>query len=238
MSWKHGWSQWISLSDMMTWLMLVFLLISVLVISEIQKKEKEKNRILIEYNNTKEDLFKELKKAYIEKEKEWEMTIEDDLSIKFTNPDVLFEPNVSTLTQGFKNILNEFIPLYISIVNDEKYKDSIIEVRIEWHAGKCTDMEYMQCLELSQDRSNAVLLYIFNHPNYVWISEENKRKLKFWLTSNWMSNWRNLDEHGEYIYYSKEDLSAEKSRRVEFRIITNSEALIEQIMKKNNLLTK
>jgi hypothetical protein len=73
--------------------MLVFLLISILVISEIQEKEENKNKILIEYSNVKDEIYKDLKKAFEEKEKEWEMTISNDLSIKFTNPDVLFADN-------------------------------------------------------------------------------------------------------------------------------------------------
>jgi hypothetical protein len=78
--------------------MLVFLLISILVISEIQHKEENNNRILIEYSNVKEEIYKDLKKAFKEKEKKWEMTINDDLTIKFTNPDVLFEPNNKSIT--------------------------------------------------------------------------------------------------------------------------------------------
>jgi len=213
--------------------MLVFLLISVLVISEIQKQQENKNRILLEYNNTQDEILKELKNAFQEKEKEWEMTIDDDLSIKFTNPDVLFEANISTLTQWFKNILDQFIPLYLSIINDEKYKNSIIEVRIEWHAWKCLDSEYMNCLTLSQDRSNTVLSYIFNHPNYIWISEENKKKLKFWFTSNGMSNWKNLDSSWKFIYESWNEIDPKLSRRVEFKIVTNSETLVKELI--NNI---
>jgi hypothetical protein len=78
--------------------MLVFLLISILVISEIQEKEENKNKILIEYSNVKEEIYKDLKKAFKEKEKEWEMTIDDDLTIKFTNPDVLFDANDKNIT--------------------------------------------------------------------------------------------------------------------------------------------
>jgi len=140
------------LSDMMTGLMLVFLLISLLVITvveemkeelelqkqqlETQKKkiddvEKQKNRILLEYNNAKADILKDLKKAFEDKEIEWDMTIDDDLTIKFNNPDVLFEANKSIIKSEFKIILNNFIPKYLEIINSEKYKDKIKEVRIE-----------------------------------------------------------------------------------------------------------
>ncbi|MFO0763482.1 MAG: OmpA family protein [Candidatus Gracilibacteria bacterium] len=198
--------------------------------ADLQKQEDNKNRVLLEYNNTQGEILKDLKLAFQDKEKEWEMTIDDDLSIKFTNPDVLFDPNVSTVTRKFQGILDEFIPLYVSIINNEKYKDAIVEVRIEGHAGKCDESEYMTCLRLSQERSNAVLGYIFSHSDYKNIDEVNKRKLKFWLTSNGMSNGKNLDNNGRYVFKSGNELDPKLSRRVEFRIVTNSEALAKTLI--------
>lgn len=227
---KNNWlSQWISLSDMMTWLMLVFLLLSIFIMAELEKQQKEKNRILIEYNNTKDDILNDLKKAFEEKEEEWQMNISDDLSIKFSNPDVLFFPDSPILRDEFKEILDEFIPWYISIINNEKYLDWIKEVRIEWHAWKCLDSQYEICLNLSQQRANNVLLYIFSNNSYYKLKEENKDKIKFWLTSNWMSNWRNIDSEWHFTYKSKKNLDSQKSRRVEFRIVTNSEDLIKKL---------
>ena len=83
--WKDSWEHWISLSDMMTGLMLVFLLISVVTISEIQKREINKNQIILEYNNTKEDISNDLKKAFQKNSKEWNMLLSSDLTIKFNN---------------------------------------------------------------------------------------------------------------------------------------------------------
>jgi hypothetical protein len=79
--------------------MLVFLLISILFIAEVKKNEENKKRILIEYNNIKSELYKDLKKAFEEKESEWNMTIQDNLTVKFNNDDVLFSPNNSNLTK-------------------------------------------------------------------------------------------------------------------------------------------
>jgi dTDP-4-dehydrorhamnose 3,5-epimerase-like enzyme len=80
------------------------------------------------------------------------------------------------------------------------------------------------------------LFYIFNNSSFNNLSIDDKNKMKFWITSNWMSNWKNLDSEGEYIYYSNYDVDAKQSRRVEFRIVTNSEELIEKIIKRENLL--
>ncbi len=237
--WKNNSaSQWISLSDMMTWLMLIFLLLSIFVMAEIQKKDNENKKILIEYNNSRDTLYKELKKAFEEKEEEWQMEIEDDLTIKFTNPDVLFEAGKDKITEKFKSILNEFIPKYLEIINEPTYKDKIKEIRIEWHAWKCLDSEseYIICLELSQSRANNVLFYIFENSSFINLWGKDKNKMKFWITSNWMSNWKNLDSNWEFIYYSNNELDAKISRRVEFRIVTNSEELIEKIIKRGELL--
>ncbi len=229
---KQGGSQWISLSDMMTWLMLVFLLISILVISEIQEEEKEKNKILVEYSNVKDEIYKDLKKAFEEKEQDWDMSIDDDLTIKFSNPEVLFEANSSRIRPSFSIILDEFVPQYLEIIDSKKYNNKIKEVRVEWHAGRCLDSEYWVCLKLSQWRANSVVQNIFLNSTFKNFSSKQKQKMKFLFTSNGMSDGKNLDSWGEYIYYSNSELDPWVSRRVEFRIVTNSEELVDELINK------
>lgn len=271
---KDTWSQWISLSDMMTWLMLIFLLISVLVISEvkeyeqsvrkqeyelimkkaevekskkdleeareelakkeliIQLNEKYRDRVLLEYSNVKDELYKDLQKAFVEKQQEWEMTISDDMTIKFDNPEIFFQANSDTISDAFQNILDDFIPKYLAIVNDERYVGKIKEIRVEGHAWKCLESEYMYCLELSQNRSNSVLEYIFKSPTFLALDQNQKEKMKFVLTSNGMSDGKNLDIDWKYTYYSHKQTDSESSRRVEFRIVTNSEQLVEDLINK------
>lgn len=229
---KKSGSQWISLSDMMTWLMLVFLLISILVIAEIQEKEKEQNRVLLEYSNVKIEIYKDLKKAFEEKQQDWDMTIDEDLTIKFSNPDVLFDANSSRIRVWFSEILDEFVPEYLEIINSKKYNEKITEVRIEWHAGKCLENEYWICLNLSQWRANSVMQYIFQGNDFISLQDTEQERLKFIFTSNWMSNWKNLDSSWAYIFYSDNELDAQVSRRVEFRIVTNSEELVDELLNK------
>jgi ATP-dependent Zn protease len=64
-------AQWISMSDMMTGLMLIFLLIAMAFMYEVQQKQKEKNKILVEYNESNLQLYKELKNNFNDKEKSW-----------------------------------------------------------------------------------------------------------------------------------------------------------------------
>jgi hypothetical protein len=61
--------------------------------------------------------------------------------------------------------------------------------------------------------------------------EENRRWwLLFNLTANGLSYGRTVDDNKEYTYVSKNNVNNEFSRRVEFRIITSSENLVERVL--------
>jgi outer membrane protein OmpA-like peptidoglycan-associated protein len=223
-------SNWVSLSDMMTGLMLIFLLISILTISHVVQRESERNELVKDFENTKSEMYDELVRTFGGKQDEWGIEITKDLSIKFENPDVLFDYLSSEITPEFQSILDEFIPKYVAIVNNPKYSDKIKEVRIEGHTADWDD--YLYTIELSQDRSNAVLAYILESEYFKSLSAGDRDKIKFWFTSNGLGNGRTIDDVGEYTFYSEKTISAQ-SRRVEFRIVTTSDELVEQIV--NNL---
>jgi len=231
--WKKDESvQWISMSDMMTGLMLIFLLIAVAFMYEVQLKQKEKDKILVEYNNSKLQLYKELKNNFKNKQKTWWMNINSDLEIKFNKQDINFETDSYVIPENFNKILKDFIPKYLSIINNKKYEDKITEIKILWHTGECKDFEYEECLILSQRRANSVLIYLQNTDTFKKLKKEEKDKLNFWFTANWMWDWRLLDENWNFIYKSKLKADNQKSRRVEFKIITNSDNVIKNIINK------
>ncbi len=223
---------WISMSDMMTGLMLIFLLIAVAFMYQVQIKQKDKNKILVEYNDSNLQLYKELNSSFKDKEKKWWMKINSDLEIKFNKKDINFETDKYFVPETFKNILKEFIPKYLKIINNKKYSDKITEIKILGHTWECKDFEYEECLVLSQRRANSVLIYLQNTPEFKNLSNKDKEKLNFWFTANWMWDWKLLDKNWEYIYLSKEKPDNQKSRRVEFKIITNSDSVIKNIINK------
>jgi outer membrane protein OmpA-like peptidoglycan-associated protein len=192
-------SNWVSLSDMMTGLMLIFMLIAVLTISQVVEREKEKNELLSEFENTRMELYSELEEAFGKKEREWGVKVSEDLSIIFDNPDVLFGYLSADITPKFREILNEFIPKYLTIINRYKYADKIKEVRIEGHTGEWYD--YLFTIELSQKRANAVLSHILRDDYFRALPERNREKIKFWFTANGMGNGRMLDDSGEYVFF-------------------------------------
>jgi len=235
-------AQWMSITDMMTWLMLVFLLIAIAFMYQVQLqsqdlfiRQEEKKKILVEYNESNISLYNSLKTSFNKKEKNWWMNIGSDLTIKFNKKEISFAPDQYILREKFREILNDFIPNYLEIINNSKYKNQIKEIRIEWHAGSCLDSEYEECLILSQRRANSVLMYLLKSNAFQKLSDDDKEKLKFWFTANWMSNGKNVDLEGSYVYHSEKDIDKEKSRRVAFRIITNSEDLIKRIIKNEEI---
>ena len=227
---KDDSAQWISMSDMMTGLMLIFLLIAVSFMYQVQLKQKDKNKILVEYNNSNLQLFKELKNTFKDKQQNWWMKINPDLEINFNKKDINFETDKYTLPENLKNILKDFIPKYIKIINNKKYSDKITEIKILGHTWECKDFEYEECLILSQRRANSVLIYLQNTDAFKNLNKEDKEKLNFWFTANGMWDWKLLDENWKYVYFTKNKISNEKSRRVEFKIITNSDSVIKNII--------
>ena len=229
-------SNWISFSDIMTGLMVIFMFIAISYIVEVQKKQQERDIIFEEFKATKEQLYAELENEFKDDFKEWEVELDKDLSIKFTNPDVLFESGKSEIRPNFANILDEFLPRYFEILLQKKYTDKIAEIRIEGHTDAVPapqyDMDpYIGNVKLSQLRSAEVLKYFRGMLYYRRLSETTEQQLQFWLTANGLSYGRTLDSNKELTVVSGKPIDNEISRRVEFRIVTSSENLVERVIK-------
>ena len=91
-------SFWIPYADLMTVLMVIFLFISLAYMGLVQFQKKEQDKIFEEYKLTKENLLKELQQTFEQDKKRWNLELDDDLSIKFTNPQVLFDEWIFRLT--------------------------------------------------------------------------------------------------------------------------------------------
>lgn len=227
-------SNWISLSDMMTGLMLIFLLIAVLVTMQITQEQKQRQQSVAEYQEIKDDIYADLKNAFSSREDEWGISITRDLVVKFENPDLLFGTDESTLKEEYRTILDQFVPLYIGIINKEEYQGRIKEVRIEGHTAdfSAAHPTYMSTISLSQNRSNSVLEYILQSNYFNSLSELEQRKLRFWFSANGLGNGRTLDQNNQFTFETNAPVSP-NSRRVEFRILTDSESLIDEIFKQD-----
>lgn len=226
---------WIPYADLMTVLMVVFLFISIAYMGLLQFQKNEQDKIFKDYRETKESLYKDLNKEFKDDFKKWDLELDKDLTIKFTNPQVLFKSGASDITPKFQEILTKFFPKYLSIVLQEKYKDKIAEIRIEGHTDNIaiheTDDPYIDNIKLSQDRSRNVLQFLRKLPYYKNLSQVEEQVLQFWITANGLSYGRTLDKNKKLTYISKNKIDIEKSRRVEFRIVTTSEILVDEVLK-------
>jgi outer membrane protein OmpA-like peptidoglycan-associated protein len=226
---------WIPYADLMTVLMVVFLFLSIAYMGSYQLKKNEQDKIFKDYKETKENLYNDLNEEFKNDFKKWNLELDKDLSIKFTNPQVLFDDGKSVITPKFKQILTSFFPKYLSIVLQEKYKNKISEIRIEGHTNNIpiheTDDAYIDNIKLSQDRSRNVLQFLRSLPFYKNLSPEKEHVLQFWITANGLSYGRTLDKNNKLTFISNSKIDIEKSRRVEFKIVTTSEILVDEVLK-------
>lgn len=226
---------WMSLSDLMTGLMIIFLFIAIAYISKVDKNQS----VLTDYVDTKKKLHDRLVNEFEGDTSKWQMTIGKDLSMRFNNPTVLFAQGSYELTSDFKAILNDFLPRYLDILLKDNLRNNIKEVRIEGHTDdvpfpSLDPDPYIANIILSQQRSLSVLRYFRNHPYYSNLTPKEKKLLEFWFTANGLSYGKSLDRNGEYTLKSGKEIYRDISRRVEFRIVTQGDEVLENFVNKNN----
>lgn len=228
-------SYWIPLADLMTVLMVIFLFMAISYMVVIKKKQDNQNKIFEEYEKTKIGLFNELDSTFRKDAERWNLKLDNDLSIKFTNPQVLFDDGSSDIKPEFQTILSEFLPKYLGVVMQDKYKDKIAEIRIEGHTNtkpiNKTSDPYIDNMELSQSRARNVLAYLRTQGCFTTLDNDKQSRLQYWLTSNGLSFGRTVDATDSLSFFSGNPIDNDKSRRVEFRIVTTSDEIINQAIK-------
>lgn len=231
--------EWLSISDMMSGLMMVFLFIAIafMLDSDADREQADRDKkqvtdIANAYSYTKAELNKALHKEFDGDLAYWGAVIDDTSNIiRFNEPEVLFETNKSDLKQAFKEILDDFFPRYIDVLTKPEFINDIVELRIEghtssrWKKNTSAEISYINNAWLSQSRAFSVLKYVFLSP-YTQVDDNRK-----WLISVLRANGLS---YSKLIKTNDGIEDKEKSRRVEFRIITNTEQKIEQILKLNN----
>lgn len=215
---------WLSVSDLMSGLMMVFLFVSIALMRDAMIERDKIKEVAVAYQENQVELYNALHDEFKNDLKRWDADIEKDtLSFEFKSPDVLFDTGKITLKPAFKEILNNFFPRYLGVLMN--FRDSIDEVRIEghtssvWNHGSTEDEAYFNNMELSQGRTRSVLLYVYEingiFENRAWV-KENVAAVGF-------SSSRLIKKID-----GSEDL--ERSRRVSFRVITNAETQIRKIL--------
>lgn len=225
---------WLSVSDLMTGLMVIFLFIAIAYISRVQSNQSA----ITEYVKTKNEMYQKLIKEFAGDTLKWQMAIGKDLTMKFKEPTVLFATGSYELTSHFKEILDIFLPRYFNILLNDSLSDKIQEIRIEGHTDtvpipRYDPDPYIANAMLSQQRALSVIRYFRSMPVYQQYTLEQQRQLEFWLTANGLSYGKALDSNGQFTQKSGKPIDKDLSRRVEFRIVTSGDELLENLVKKN-----
>lgn len=225
---------WLSVSDLMTGLMVIFLFVAIAYISRVQQNQS----VLTDYVETKNEMHQKLVKEFAGDTLKWQMSIGKDLTMKFKEPTVLFATGSSQLTPRFKEILDEFLPRYFNILLNDSLRSNIQEIRIEGHTDdvpipRLDADPYVANAQLSQERALSVIKYFRSMPTFNQYSDEQKQLLEFWFTANGLSYGKAVDADGNYIISSGKPIDRDHSRRVEFRIVTSGDEILENFVKKN-----
>ena len=220
---------WISISDMMAGLMVIFLFIAISYMLFVRSEKDKIEQIAHTYNQLQSALIDSLNNEFRYDFERWNAELVDTtLSIQFraNRLNVLFGQGEAKLRPYFQNILSEFFPRYLEVL--KQFKDEITEIRIEghtsseWITGVGPDEAYILNMELSQGRTRSVLEFVLQMPS---IGQLDRDWIKGVLTANGLSSSQLL-----FVDGSERREDRVKSRRVEFRVQTNAEKRIDIIV--------
>lgn len=221
-------SHWLSVSDLMSGLMIVFMFISIaLMRSAILERDRIKE-IAVAYQDNQVRIYQALMDEFEDDLHRWEANIQKDtLAFEFQAPDVLFKMGETKVRTRFKKILADFFPRYLQIL--KQFKSSIDEIRIEGHTssvwnGQVSDTgAYFRNMWLSQGRTRSVLQYVYQLPA---CKDEKSWVKRHFAAVGFSCSRIVLDKQGN------EDRA--RSRRVTFRVMTNAETQIRKIIEEPN----
>lgn len=222
---KEDGEHWLTVSDLMAGLMMVFLFIAIAFMRHVSIERDKIKDVAVAYQQNQVAIFDALNAEFENDLSKWEASIDKEtLSFQFDSPEVLFDSGESTLKAEFKEILETFIPRYLKVL--DQYRDSIDEVRIEghtsseWGNGTHPDDAYFFNMTLSQNRTRSVLNYSYLLPQ---LSTEQRAWVKSSFAAVGLASSRlKLNEDGSE--------NKQKSRRVSFRVITNADIQIRKIV--------
>ena len=130
---------------------------------------------------------------------------------------VFFETASSTIKEDGKTMLNQFIPVYLSVLLQDKYKDYLGQIIIEGHTD--TSGSYIMNLELSQNRALSVVKYCLEMNG---LTDAQREMLRSILTAQGRS-------YSNPIYNADGTVNMNQSRRVEFKFSLRDAEMIAEM---------
>ena len=205
-------SFWLSISDLMSSILIIFILLFVYKTINSIKAERLKENIIREITDTKENIIGKLKTDLANKN--IQVDIDDKTGTIKIDEKILFEVDQYTLKPEGKEFLERVIPLYLKIMS------RLDQIIIEGHSD---DMgSYLYNMDLSQKRANEVFKYIYTTLGN--FSKSEREELEKYITANGKSK-------ANLIYKENGEVDRAKSRRVEIKFKLKDEEALNKIKK-------
>lgn len=210
-------SYWISFSDLMASILIIFILLFVFSIVNYQQSMSEAQQRIQELTSTRIKIITRLQEAF--EKQDINIAIDTKTGAIKLDETILFDTDKSELKPEGKKFLKKFIPIYLKILlEDEEIKKEISQIIIEGH----TDNQggYTYNLRLSQSRSLSVAEYLLSD-NFKY---DQKDDLKHYLSINGRS-------YSEPIINKDGSINKKASRRVEIKFRLKEEETLSEIQK-------
>ncbi len=241
---------WVSITDLMTGLMVMFLLIALAFMAQLQQKEAllEHKDPLEAHRVMEENIYNVLQEEFEPEQAAGLVTLDSTLTLRLIDHNLkMFKRDEAVLQPSFRFALDQMLPRYLALIARDTVLPRIAEIRIEGHTDsdgnavynnkqgryysddlfkggkreKEAFLSYAYNLELSQRRARAVLAYIRTRPEYRNMDPKKRDRLDFLFSGVGMSYSRCLDKEGKYVFLSGKKEDKPASRRVEFKIVTS-----------------
>ena len=104
-------SQWLSVSDIMAGLMMVFLFIAVVLMRTAFIERDKIKQVAVAYQENQVAIYDALVDEFESDLDKWDATIDQDsLTFTFKSPDILFADGSSSLSDEYQRLLGDFFP--------------------------------------------------------------------------------------------------------------------------------
>ncbi|MBU5465685.1 OmpA family protein [Virgibacillus sp. MSJ-26] len=205
---------WPSFTDLLTTILLCFMLIFIIMMVIKSLQIKEMKRTIDQIMGVRSQIITDLKTEF--SDSSYGIEVDEKTGAIIFNTEILFAYDDDDLKKESFSFLDEFVPKYLDILLESGYDDYVAEVIIEGHTDR--DGDFLYNLELAQDRAYSVAAYILSDDfAYKNIQEQLEEKLT--VNSKSFSDFR-TDDKGNY--------SAEDSRRVEFKFRLKDEEILDK----------
>jgi len=208
---------WLPVADMMAGLMLVFVFVASLALTDMPEITELNEQQYLEQTQERETIVASLQQEFAEDLNAWGASIDQaTLSFDFGSPELNFGAGSAQVQDNYRKILDDFFPRYLAAL--EPHMAQVEEVRIEGHASSDWSAEsdetdaWFENMALSQQRTRAVLRYVYG----LSAVQKHRDWIRQRVTAVGMSSAR-------LVRNADGSENESRSRRVSFRLLMSSD---------------